>query len=160
MVEACFARQLERELRECEAGAAVLRECVQQFHDEHESYGRKYTLSGFQSLWFNRAKAAMSTNAGRELLAEVERLRFGCNQVAQVAFERDEALNKRAEANTRISCDAIRIQLMEEELASLRRKVAAAEGLHKFTKSYSLICISRFDLEVKAALTAWQEANT
>ena len=76
-----------------------------------------------------------NVEAGRELLAEVELLRFGCNQVAQVAFERDEAVR---------------------ENLNLRLKVAAAEGMAEAFESHRCGCQNQ---ELRVTLAAWQEAN-
>ena len=72
-----------------------------------------------------------------DLLAEVKSLRFGCSQVAQVAFERD--------------------QSVAENLA-LRRKVTAAKGMAEALVFVKQDAILGRLVKVKAALTAWEEA--
>lgn len=144
-------RKLERDLRKCEAGAAVMREALQQIPPACVSRdaGFIYQSSGSAwCLWMDKRNAALATNAGCELLAEVELLRFGCNQVAQVAFERDEAVR---------------------ENLNLRRKVKAAEGMATALALCAKIPICVYpeglyiDLEdhaaIIAALAAWKEAN-
>ena len=137
---AMMCRKLERDLRKCEAGAAVMRDALQRIVGD----GFKFPLEHYNAIAFG----ALNVEAGRELLAEVELLRFGCNQVAQVAFERDEAVR---------------------ENLTLRSKVAAAEGMATTLALCAKIPICVYpeglyiDLEDHAAiiatLAAWKEAN-
>ena len=124
---AMLCRKLERDLRKCEAGAAAMRDALQRIVGD----GFKFPLEHYNAIAFG----ALNVEAGRELLAEVERLRFGCNQVAQVAFERDEAVR---------------------ENLTLRSKVAAAEGMAEAFESHRCGCQNQ---ELRVTLAAWQEAN-
>lgn len=66
-----FARKLELERNEARADAAVMRKAL-----EHAHTAINYAVtSGFEDTIKTIISAALSTNAGRELLAEVERLR-------------------------------------------------------------------------------------
>lgn len=111
-----LCRKLERDLRKCEAGAAAMQEALEMC--KRLPIARSYPDGPcLDRVDHEEVCAALATNAGRDLLEEVERLRFGCDQVAQVAFERDEAVR---------------------ENLNLRRKVAAAEGMAE-----ALQCISK-----------------
>lgn len=78
--------------------------------------------------------------------------------------ERDEACNKRAEANARISSDSLRHQLMTEELTTLRNTLAAAEGmaeaLTKLVSAMEPYSGTTVMLRAEAALVVWREANS
>ena len=71
---AMMCRKLERDLRKCEAGAAVMREAHKKIAElDRDAEYQSFKLTRFQAAQLSRA--ALATNAGRELLAEVDRLR-------------------------------------------------------------------------------------
>lgn len=153
--------ELER-LREQEAGAAAMRGAVQEAWDScgycdgshQDNDGENFINAACRKC--DPFGAALSSNAGRELLAEVERLREQ-NRVLEVSL-RD-----------LMAARPVAIQ----ELTSLRRKVTAAEGMAAVVKhtasQLNCHCFSGVNLSKHepccnignaiAALTAWQEAN-
>lgn len=188
-----LCRKLERDLRKREAGAAALRDAVLKMVALCES-----DLSDGPKMRPQWIRDALATNAGRELLAELERLRKDAAEACEVcgmsawvenedgfedlcAFchERDEFNALRSElerlrfelamAQIPTTVDAVEREEWRQERDTLRRKVAAAEGLATALAMCAKIPVCVYpeglyiDLEehtaVIAALAAWKEAN-
>ena len=66
-------RKLERDLRKCEAGAAVMREALKLCDNAFAKFCPD-PESRYGTAWAE-VESALATNAGRDLLAEVDRLR-------------------------------------------------------------------------------------
>lgn len=61
--------------RKIEAACAEMRDLIIEWRNEIDDYHRKYKLSGYQDLQLGRIQHALSTDCGKELLAERERYR-------------------------------------------------------------------------------------
>ena len=191
-----LCRKLERDLRKREAGAAVMREALKLCDNAFAKFCPD-PESRYGTAWAE-VESALATNAGRELLAEVERLRKDAAEACEVcgmsawvenedgfedlcAFchERDEFNALRSElerlrfelamAQIPTTVDAVEREEWRQERDTLRRKVAAAEGLATALAMCAKIPVCVYpeglyiDLEehtaVIAALAAWKEAN-
>lgn len=151
-------------LKEKVAGAAALREALQAVKDDVFKEGK--VLGRTQTL----GDAALSTNAGRELLAEVERLR---KEAKDLTSRLDKAVMNREQWETSWHKDT---SALRAEVATLQRKLKAAEGMAEaagrlLSQSYSVerysswigMCEDNNEKdsrdEVATAIAAWNAAK-
>lgn len=138
--------------RELMAGAAVLRAALQTVVDNPLCCVKNICIT------------ALSTNAGREMLAELEYLK---DKAETERIARQEAHEATAYWEKR-AVDG------EADLATLKRKLAAAEGMAEalqraaggldwFKQNHPLLCGTALDRErdqmIISALAAWNAAN-
>ena len=129
---------------ECEAGAPAMREAL-------EMCKRLPIARGYpDGPCLDRADheevcAALATNAGRDLLAEVER--------SKEALRISEHERKAHESELRRLAGRCN---QESELASLRLKVKAAEGMAEAFENHRCGCQNQ---ELRAALAAWKAGS-
>lgn len=147
---------LAERLRACEAGAAVMREAMLEVAKAVSTYG---------PLWHGSSEiqqlhTALALDAGRELLEEVDGLRDDYASLMESSKTADEILSHQ-------------ISTIAAERDSLRRKVAAAEGMARTLESAGNglkwfvanhpegACQGDEEMrtEIESALAAWQEAN-
>ena len=123
---------------ECEAGAAAMREAL-------ETCKRLPIARGYpdgpclDSADHEEVCAALASSAGRELMAEVERLR-------------EDVLTLKGMDN-RLVC---RLEAKETECVALLRKVTAAGGMAEAFEHHRCGCQNQ---ELRAALAVWNKAN-
>jgi hypothetical protein len=141
-----MARELERELRKSESGAAKLRTGLEivlasAFPTKEHSV---------MAAAFNTGRSALATNAGREMLAEVERLR---SELA-VALA-DERTSENLLSNAQQSINESHAQ--SAKLASLRAEVERLRGVETNLSIHGDLLkvqgeiIEKLRLKVKAA---------
>ena len=176
-----FARQLERELRESEASAAVMREALNAipFPCPCCSYSTMHAGDCVIGI-------ALSTNAGRELLEKVAKLQREHDDLCSVADmmrpEREVELlaeverlrDKHHQLEGTHSTLLTALEFNRKERGSLRRKLAAADGMERALKEclaadhasgLSVLIGDKYRkfrsmfTSAESALAAWQEAN-
>ena len=171
--------QLERELRESEASAAVMREALLKCKNMVDYEVRKdFNRPSPMKEASDAAESALYTNAGSELLAEVERVRKAAVPICvgppiiQILAEEGQWQSESGAAV--IAADGLFKKDPYKEIESLRRKVAAAEGMAKALVPFT--CGARevypgepcedfgfqqkgTSAKVHAALSAYQEAS-
>lgn len=154
-----LARQLERELREVEAGAAVMRSAIIEFMSSCTDDSSNY-VGGVERL---KLESALSTNTGREMLEEHQ------EAVAHREFLRGELDKAKAEVSRlAFHLSPEKEKELRAELTALRRKVAAAERIAGALQNV-LRCAKKPRMDNSNArtlwdsaveeLAAWQEAN-
>lgn len=114
-----FARQLERELQKAQADSAAMREAL-----KHAHTAINYAVTtGFEDTIKTIVNAALSTNAGRELLAELQRLRNETEQLKTMLHSWHAAFDA-----SQLTHAVARLETAEKERDLLRDDLAKAQA--------------------------------